>query len=475
MAYTPIDRAAQLRRYADIIGKTVTPMGAPVTPYSNPNWARLAQGLVGAGFQGAAERAATREDVSNRARSANLARALYGMPAIAPKLPAATGPMSWLDKTLGFDAPAAPTPSLPMRSIDGAINQEAILQAALKVPGVDPLAAMSAATTVGTQTTATRQANNVRAIRAHLAGGGKLSDPQVTNLLGDLPIDISSLNTARAVMEDGKQIGVEVIDVFGRPTGKIKYAPKPLVDMGSKETAKLAAKQKFEGTPAQLAADKAFGKGLGDLRLAGGLADVEKNKQQLQDVANQLRAIVEGKSKDNLTGLDVGTASLSRNFMAATHPKALQALEQVEEVVQRNLRVILGAQFTEKEGTRLISRAYNPFLSEAANLARLERLAKSMSRQLDAKLAAIKHFDANGTLRGFKGEAPDKIVSVDKMMKDLTEAHPIPIEKWDNRYFSSFFDAKGKLTKEWDTLMKSEKNRVRVHKRLQELGRIPKG
>jgi hypothetical protein len=396
---------------------------------------------VGAGAQGAAERAASREDVLNRGRSANLARALYGMPAVAPKLPAATGPMAGFDKWMFPSQPAAATSPLSVLNADGTTNQEAILQAALKVPGVDPLAAMSAATTVGTQATTARQANNVRAIRAHLAGGGKLSDPQVTNLLGDLPIDISSLNTARPVMEDGKQIGVEVIDVFGRPTGKIKYAPKPLVDMGSKKTAELAAKQAFEGTPAQRKADEAFGKGLGELRLAGGLADVEKNKQQLQGVVGQLRAIVEGKSKANLTGLDVGTASLSRNVMAATHPEALQALEQVEEVVQRNLRIILGAQFTEKEGTRLISRAYNPFLSEEANLARLERLAKSMSRQLDAKLAAIAHFDAKGTLRGFTGLDPDTIASVDKMVKDLTTAAPIPIEKWDNNYFNGFFDA----------------------------------
>ena len=473
MAYAPIDRAAQLRRYADVIGKTVTPMDAPVTPYSNPNLGRLAQALTGAAFQGAAERAASREDVSNRARSANLARALYGMPAVAPKVPAATGPMSWLDKTLGFDAPASAAASpLSVLNANGTPNQEAILQAALKVPGVDPLAAMSAATTVGTQEKATRQANNVRAIRAHLATGGEISDPQVTKLLGDLPVDISSLNTARAVMEDGKQLAVEVIAVFGRPTGKIKYAPKPLVDMGSKKTAELAAKQKFEGTPAQRKADEAFGKGLGELRLAGGLADVEKNKQQLQGVVGQLRAIVEGKSKANLTGLDVGTASLSRNLMAGTHPKALQALEQVEEVVQRNLRVILGAQFTEKEGTRLISRAYNPFLSEAANLSRLERLAKSMSRQLDAKLAAINHFDEKGTLRGFKGLPSSGTVSVDTMVEEVTKGAPIPIEKWDNNYFAGFIKSTGERTEEWNTLMKSPENRTRIFKRMKELGLI---
>jgi len=61
-------------------------------------------------------------------------------------------------------------------------------------------------------------------------------------------------------------------------------------------------------------------------------------------------------------------------FKAIFNPKALNAKEQVEEVVQRNLRVVLGAQFTEKEGERLISRAYNEKLLPEMNAKRLRTL-----------------------------------------------------------------------------------------------------
>src|SRR5690606_8783450 len=80
--------------------------------------------------------------------------------------------------------------------------------------------------------------------------------------------------------------------------------------------------------------------------------------------------------------------------------------EKVEEVVQRNLRVILGAQFTEKEGERLISRAYNPRLSEAENKARVDRLIQQISEAAKAKLDAAQYFQQHGSLVGWKGRLP---------------------------------------------------------------------
>ena len=280
MAYTPIDRAAQLRRYADIIGKTVTPMGAPVTPYSNPNWARLAQGLVGAGFQGAAERAATREDVLNRERSANLARAVMGYPTVAPKVPVATGPMSWLDKTLGFDAPAATAaPSLPVRNIDGTINQEAIFQAAGSA-NVDPMAALgsayqmrSAQRTMAAQELATSQAAALRTMRRlQLSRGpdGVLSaeDQSLWDAtLPKLPADVSALDIRQPIKDaDDKVIGYQNVNVFGQKVGDEKFIPTP----------------KFGPTVNVAAGQKAF--------------LTESSKQAVKEVG-ELRAKIEGNSE----------------------------------------------------------------------------------------------------------------------------------------------------------------------------------
>tara|TARA_R110000744_G_C19358572_1_gene561171 strand:+ start:216 stop:1631 length:1416 start_codon:yes stop_codon:yes gene_type:complete len=240
MAYAPVDRAAQLRRYADIIGKTVTPMNAPVTPYSNPNWARLAQGLVGAGFQGAAERAASREDVLNRGRSADLARAIMGAPTVAPKLPTATGPMAGFDKWMFPSTPAAATPSLPVRNADGTTNPEAIIQAAASA-NVDPLAAVgsaykmrSAQSTMASQELATSQATALRTMRRlQLSRGpdGVLSaeDQSLWDAtLSKLPADVSALDIRQPIKDaEDTVIGYQNVNVLGQKVGDEKFIPTP--------------------------------------------------------------------------------------------------------------------------------------------------------------------------------------------------------------------------------------------------------
>ena len=82
------------------------------------------------------------------------------------------------------------------------------------------------------------------------------------------------------------------------------------------------------------------------------------------------------------------------------------APEAVEEVVQRNLRIVLGAQFTQKEGERLIARAFNPRLEEPENAKRVRRLITQIRTAAQQKQAASDYFEANGTLVGFKGKRP---------------------------------------------------------------------
>jgi len=130
----------------------------------------------------------------------------------------------------------------------------------------------------------------------------------------------------------------------------------------------------------------------------GGGQDAAAQIAQLKPV---IQALEEGKP---ITGVPV--AVQPDLLLAMTNPKALQSREQVEEVVQRNLRVILGAQFTEKEGERLIARAFNPKLPPEENAKRLRRLFLQMSSAAEQKNAAAAYFEQNGTLRGFKGKTP---------------------------------------------------------------------
>lgn len=143
-------------------------------------------------------------------------------------------------------------------------------------------------------------------------------------------------------------------------------------------------------TPGQETYDKEFAKSLIDFNEA----DVRKGLTQLSEASKAL-----GES-DTLTGPWVSTLP---NFIGdRINPEAAAVRESVEEVVQRNLRLVLGAQFTEKEGERLISRAYNPKLSEKENKKRVERLMKSIESAMEEKLRARDYFRKTGTLVGFE-------------------------------------------------------------------------
>jgi len=150
-------------------------------------------------------------------------------------------------------------------------------------------------------------------------------------------------------------------------------------------------------TPGQSKVDEKFADDYVAWTTGGG----QDSAAQIAQLKPVIQALEEGKP---ITGVPV--AVQPDLLLAMTNPKALQSREQVEEVVQRNLRVILGAQFTEKEGERLIARAFNPKLPPEENAKRLRRLFLQMSSAAEQKNAAAAYFEQNGTLRGFKGKTP---------------------------------------------------------------------
>jgi len=162
-------------------------------------------------------------------------------------------------------------------------------------------------------------------------------------------------------------------------------------------TATATAGGGIELTPGQKKLDESAAADVFQWQSGGG-QDMAAQIAQLKPVIADLEA---GKP---ITGISV--AVQPDLLLAMTNPKALQNREAVEEVVQRNLRVILGAQFTEKEGERLISRAFNPRLPPAENAKRVRRLFMQMETAAQQKQAMVDYFNENGTLKGFKGKMP---------------------------------------------------------------------
>lgn len=183
-------------------------------------------------------------------------------------------------------------------------------------------------------------------------------------------------------------------------------------------------------TKAREAVDRAYSKEYLEF-IQTGAADATKSLQELEDAKNNLRS-----GKDSLTGPIVGL--VPKGVRDVVLPSSADVQETVEATVQRSLRPILGAQFTEKEGERLISRVYNPRLEEKVNAKRLELLITQLRRALENKIAAAEYFEENGTLTGFQGKfkwtiddiwpsgddetVPEKVgSSLDRKMRTLTK------------------------------------------------------
>lgn len=131
----------------------------------------------------------------------------------------------------------------------------------------------------------------------------------------------------------------------------------------------------------------------------GGSADAARQIAQLDSVIDVLQS-----GEANVTGPFQGAMP---NFLrSVVNPQGQAMKDRVEEVVQRSLRTILGAQFTEKEGDRLIARAYNPSLGEEENAKRLTALVTQLRTMKEAQDSAAEYFRQNNTLDGWQGRLP---------------------------------------------------------------------
>lgn len=150
-------------------------------------------------------------------------------------------------------------------------------------------------------------------------------------------------------------------------------------------------------TPGQESADKKYATDFVEFA-TGGYADVVKQLDQLREARASLT------DGSNISGPIIG--AMPDSVLSVTNPKAVAVKEMIQEVAQRNLRIILGPQFTEKEGAQLISRVFNPRLSEAENKKRVDRLMQQIGEAAKAKLDAARYFQQNGSLVGWQGRLP---------------------------------------------------------------------
>lgn len=172
--------------------------------------------------------------------------------------------------------------------------------------------------------------------------------------------------------------------------GKLQYDPEYIKMKQQMAQALAGAKP----SPAQSSVDSTFGKDYAEYNVGGGKATVDKNLGLLEQAAQELDA--PGELGGGLSGL------LPDRMQDLSNPKLASTRDKIRSAIQASLKQVLGAQFTEKEGQAIFSRAFNPRLSDAENAKRVRAELQSLSAMAQDKDNAARYYEQHGTLRGFQ-------------------------------------------------------------------------
>lgn len=167
----------------------------------------------------------------------------------------------------------------------------------------------------------------------------------------------------------------------------------------------------LEGSEGQKALDKAFAKDYNDFVAQGGAAGLAR---KLKDVDDSIKLL---EKTDSASGPLIGT--LPKAFRDVVTPEGSSIQDRLEGVVQETLRQTLGAQFTEKEGERILARTFNPRLSEKENARRARVILNELKEMAKAKVEAANEFAKKGTLKDFGKSTSASLGRLDNVIDEL--------------------------------------------------------
>ena len=213
--------------------------------------------------------------------------------------------------------------------------------------------------------------------------------------MGDTTADISNYNFFNTLSEEDQQTFLTLKRLDPKTAGAISAAQT----RGKQGGVNL--------TPIQENIDTQFGATAAKY-LTGGKAQDTANIENLRE---KIKILNDGSV--NVSGGEF--AVMPEVLMAQTHPEALAFVGDIRDIVFQSLRDKLGAQFTEKEGDRLVAAAFDQRLPEQTNVKRLERLLKVIESTSASKQGMIDYYSENGTLQGYESAT----LTVDSLLNQL--------------------------------------------------------
>jgi hypothetical protein len=138
---------------------------------------------------------------------------------------------------------------------------------------------------------------------------------------------------------------------------------------------------------------------------AAGVDYITKDRDQLTSNVDKINSALDLMKKapsGDVSGPVRGlTPDVVRSF---TNPEAITTREYMQSSIQETLRPILGAQFTETEGKKIMELAYNEKADPATNMTKATALKERIEQKVKFSDALYKYLEENGTDKGFPYE-----------------------------------------------------------------------
>jgi len=204
-------------------------------------------------------------------------------------------------------------------------------------------------------------------------------------------LDPNNMNTGQMNMNN---LPVALALSSGNPGVAAQVLQKQQEIRQEAETAKKTKSREL--TPGELKADEKFAQSIPAYIDGGGNAGLRENINTIQNLLRKLQ-----KNPNKYIGTVKGIAAKSPGGeFIANEAKAFK--QRYDSVIQQTLRQILGAAYTAQEGKDVLDRGFNPTLEAEENIDRLRTQYRILKAQADAKNQAVKYFQENGTIKGFK-------------------------------------------------------------------------
>ena len=239
----------------------------------------------------------------------------------------------------------------------------------------------------------------------------------------------ANIIAGQQIFDPSRQVTTDLAGTLGNIRNASRPKPAdPLVDLKQEElksridlnkTRAGALKNKPTNaaiSPGQKALDVAFGKQIAEDALSGNSAGERQNEGILDTVITGLKtgAVKTG----GFSGL------LPESAQRAVAKPLANARQDVQRVIFPQLRQTMGAQFTEKEGERVLNATFDTAQEPAIIANRLEKLKAVIAEQNQVRRQAKEYFDKNGgSLAGFP-RLNQLATSADSIINSITDQAP---------------------------------------------------